>query len=847
MPRSIDWIVAALGVLRLGAAYIPLDCSWPDPRLRFALKDSGAKAVVAERPMLDRLKCGIPEIDILDDAWRALPDARPSFNAVQPNDVAYVIYTSGSTGNPKGVEITHANLSHLVNWHLKDFHLTRKDRTSHLASLGFDAAVWEIWPTLCAGATLCIAGDPVRLSNDLLQNWLINEQITVSFVPTIQATALIDKKWPSQTALRFMLTGADVLSRGPHKRIPFVLVNNYGPTECTVVASSGPVTVGSDQIPTIGKSIRGAAIYILDIDAQPVPDGELGEIYIGGAGVGRGYRNLPDETQFAFLPDPFSFVSGARMYKTGDLGVRRSNGEIEFRGRIDRQVKINGKRVELSEIDSVLARHQDLSFATTQARIGSQGEIRLIAYVVARSSEVALSADQLRAHLSQALPSYMVPAHFVRLPSIPLLSNGKLDQNALEMGSPFDLGAGIMSVRQSQLGDRLLVVVQDLLKHPGLSKEDDFFLAGGHSLFGMQLILHIEEEFGADLSLQQILENPTVNRLSAEIEWVLDPSRKDAAPSLERNSPAPSPHSHSSATHRDTTFRNPRLLPSMNCAHASKVRPLIQMNGLPRGVAALQPNTHRRTIFWIHYVHGNLARAVGDEYGFFVIRLALEDFGEMDRWPSAQAIARAMIKKILQVQPAGPFVIGGMCLGGVLAYEIASQLRTAGHEVSLLILADAFNPRDRSGYRSIGDLVSRAKYVLERARKLGVQETLDSACKGLIRKLPRSLRRTLAKNQVEKTQEIVESASLSYRPAPYTGPVLMILASDCSPHKRTEQGWRGLLDGSLTIASVDGHHSELTQSPAVDQIAQAILSHPVFAPADVKQDEPEKSLDFARN
>ena len=208
------------------------------------------------------------------------------------------------------------------------------------------------------------------------------------------------------------------------------------------------------------------------------------------------------------------------------MGVRRGNGEIEFRGRIDRQVKIYGKRVELNEIDSVLARHQDISFATTQARVGSRGEIRLIAYVVAKSDDVALSADLLRKHLSQTLPSYMVPAHFVRLPSVPLLTNGKLDQKALETGSPFDLGTRLMTGWQSQLGDRLLTLMQELLNDPALSKEDDFFLAGGHSLLGMQLILRIEEEFGAELSLQQILEYPTVNQLSAEIEWALDPAHK---------------------------------------------------------------------------------------------------------------------------------------------------------------------------------------------------------------------------------------------------------------------------------------------------------------------------------
>jgi amino acid adenylation domain-containing protein len=840
MPRSIDWTVAALGVLRLGAAYVPLDTSWPDARLCFAIQNSGAKAVVAEKPLLDRLHCGIQPIDILDNAWRDLAGNIPSFNSLQPSDLAYVIYTSGSTGDPKGVEITHANLSHLINWHLKDFRVTHNDRTSHLASLGFDAAVWEIWPTLCAGGTLCIVSEPDRLSTDLLQQWLIKEQITISFVPTIQATALIDREWPPQTALRFMLTGADVLSRGPRKRIPFVFVNNYGPTECTVVATSGPVMAGSDGIPTIGKPIRGTEIYLLDADCEPVPDGELGEIYIGGSGVGRGYRNLPEETQFAFLSDPFSFIPGARMYRTGDLAVRRGNGEIEFRGRMDRQVKIYGKRVELNEIDSVLARHPDLSFATTHARVGSRGEIRLIAYVVAKSADDTLSADLLRKHILQTLPSYMVPAHFVRLPSIPLLTNGKLDQKTLDMGSPFGLGTRLMTGNQSQLGDRLLALMRELLNDPALSKEDNFFLAGGHSLLGMQLILRIEEEFGAELSLQQILEYPTVNQLSAEIEWALDSVRKTAEASPTEDSHVKANRNGVKVAHRETQFGESSLLtaPSSRLARTPTGAPLSPMNALPPGVAVLKRNTNRGIIFWIHYVHGNLAWAMGNDYGFFVIRLTLEDLAAMGRWPSAQAIARCMVKKILQIQPAGPFVIGGMCLGGILAYEIASQIRAAGHEVSLLVMVDASNPRYRPEYRAFRDISAHAKYLVDRARKLGVQNTLQFAYKDFTRQLPKSFRRAFAKTQLQKTQEIVEAAGLSYRPQRYSGSVLLLLASDCAPHDRPEEGWRDLVDGPFTSLVVDGHHSELARPPAVVQIAEFILSHLDSAPTIVKQAEP---------
>jgi amino acid adenylation domain-containing protein len=849
MPRSVDWTVAALGIWRLGAAYVPLDTSWPDARLRFALEDSGAKAMVAGSPLLNRLRCGIHEIDILDDAWRFLPGEAPPFHPVKPDELAYVIYTSGSTGNPKGVEITHANLSHLIQWHSRSFRLTQRDRTSHLASLGFDAAVWEIWPTLCVGGTLCIADDPVRLSTDLLHQWLIKEQITISFVPTIQATALIDREWPSKTALRFMLTGGDVLPRGPRKRIPFVLVNNYGPTECTVVASSGPVTIGSERMPTIGKPIRGAEIYLLDLDGEPVPDGELGEIYIGGAGVGRGYRHLPDETRSAFLSDPFSSIPGARMYRTGDLGVRRGNGEIEFRGRLDRQVKIHGKRVELNEIDNALARHQDISFATTQARIGSHREVRLIAYVVAKRDDVALSADLLRKHLSQALPSYMVPAHFVRLPSIPLLTNGKLDQQTLESGSPFGLGTRLMTGWQSQLGDRLLMLVQELLEDRALSKDDDFFLAGGHSLFGMQLILRIEEEFGVELSLEQILECPTVNQLSAEIEWELDPVRNATQHSPTDNAHFQVPHGEPNEVKRKTQHYNWPLLtpPTSSLATWPTVTRLSPMNGLPAGVAALQPNTSRRAIFWIHYLHGNLARAIGDEYGFFAIRLALEDLAVLGRWPSARTIAQCMVGKILQIQPAGPFVIGGMCVGGILAYEVASLLRAAGHDVSLLILVDAQNPRYRPGYRSFRDILAHSKYLVDRSRHLGMRNTLQCAYEASTRQLPKSLRRVLAQSQVEKTQAIVESAALSYQPQPYGGPVLMVLASDCSPHQHTEQGWRDLIDGSLTTLRVEGHHSELAQPPLVVRLAEAILSHLVSAPTGATQAVSEEPLTLEHN
>jgi thioesterase domain-containing protein/acyl carrier protein len=391
--------------------------------------------------------------------------------------------------------------------------------------------------------------------------------------------------------------------------------------------------------------------------------------------------------------------------------------------------------------------------------------------------------------------------------------------------------------------------MQQLLNDPALSKEDNFFLAGGHSLLGMQLILRIEEEFGAELSLQQILEYPTVNQLSAEIEWALDPVRKAAEPPPADDSHVQAAHNGLNAASRETQLGDQLLLTtsSSSFARVPKAANLSRMNGLRAGIAIMQPNVNRGIIFWIHYLHGNLARAIGQEYGFFAIRLTLEDLEVLGRWPSAQAIARCMVKKILQVQPDGPYVIGGMCLGGILAYEIASQLRAAGHEVSLLIMVDAWNPRYRPKYRSFREMFAHAKFVVHRARKLGMRKTLQFACKDFSRQLPRSVLRALAKTQVEKTQEIVDSAGRFYCPRRYAGRVLLVLASDSAPHKNPERGWRGLVDGSFTTLTVDGHHSELAQPPTVAQVAEAIRSHLGSTPAKMKQTASDGSLTLEYN
>jgi amino acid adenylation domain-containing protein len=522
MERSFDWIIAALGVMRAGAAYVPLDPAWPDARLQAAIKDSGAHVLVAKSSMLGRLQLDLLGVDPVRDA--AAIDAAPESELpmIDPQSLAYIIYTSGTTGVPKGVEITHANLDHLIRWHQSAFNPARQDKASHLAGLGFDAAVWEIWPNLSAGANLSLAGETVRTSPELLQNWLIREQITIAFVPTILAASLIQMKWPTTVALRFLLTGGDALLQGPPSQLPFEVVNNYGPTEGTVVATSTVIKVGSSRTPPIGHPIAGSSVYLLDELGEQVQKGSEGEIYIGGSGVGRGYRNQPALTQKCFLPDPFAGLPEARMYRTGDRGIQREDGEIEFRGRLDRQAKIRGHRVELDEIGSILNGHAAIKFATATIKTSDGGENQLIAYVLLKDNDAAVGSQELQEHLLRNLPDYMIPSIFVRLRSLPISSSGKLDLKMLSQQNDIEVLGKVVAVQPSTpIEEKLLVMVRDLLDNQTVGVSDNFFLAGGHSLLGMQLVMRLRKTFDVDLTLPQLFKAPTVKRLAVVLETLL--------------------------------------------------------------------------------------------------------------------------------------------------------------------------------------------------------------------------------------------------------------------------------------------------------------------------------------
>ena len=518
LERSPEFVAAALAVMKCGAAYLPMDLTHPTERLRFMARDSGARVIISTEQFADRFENAA---SILIDSERDAIDAQstdaPTVE-LHPDQLAYIIYTSGSTGEPKGVEVTHRNLSNLIAWHARVFDLDERDRATFQSGVGFDAAVWETWPHLAIGAAIYLPDEPTRLSAEALRDWLVANRITVSFVPTALAEQLIELSWPEKTALRFLLTGADTLYHHPGKRLPFVFVNNYGPTECTVVATSGIVypSQRADARPSIGKPIDNVHIHILDEQMREVPEGESGEICIAGAGVAHGYRNRPELTVEHFIADSFG-EAGGKMYRTGDIGRRLPNGEIAFHGRIDDQVKIHGYRIELGEINSVLSQHPAVRASFVYAREDVPGEKQLVAYVVPANGGRG-DEEILREAIRQQLPDYMEPSAFVWMEKLPLTPNGKVDREALPLPRT---DVAEFTAPRTVTENRLAGIITEFLKVPRVSVYDDFFHLGAHSLLGAQIVARVRNVFGAELKLLDVFDAPNVATLSMKIEEAL--------------------------------------------------------------------------------------------------------------------------------------------------------------------------------------------------------------------------------------------------------------------------------------------------------------------------------------
>ncbi|HXA51330.1 MAG TPA: amino acid adenylation domain-containing protein, partial [Candidatus Acidoferrum sp.] len=540
LNRSDEMVTAILGAVKAGAAYLPMDPAYPEERLAFMLEDAGAAVLLTSSELAPGAALTSAIVISLDTGWdpiAAHPGENPA-RVAHPRNLAYVIYTSGSTGRPKGVELEHRNLLNLVAWHQREYQVQPEDRATQIAAPAFDASVWEIWPYLTAGASLHIPDDEIRSSPQQLLQWLERERITLSFLPTPLAESVLDvlKETPTRLSLRAMLTGGDKLHQYPDAGLSFRLVNHYGPTENTVVATWTPVAPGGAGAPPIGKPIANTCVYILDPHMRPVPVGVPGELYIGGESLARGYRNHPELTADRFVHS--SFAAG-RLYRTGDRVRYLPDGNIEFLGRLDYQVKIRGFRIELGEIEAVLAQHPTVKECAVVAHQDGAGGPRLAAYVVARGEKAPTAA--LRALLEGQLPEYMVPAAFVFLDAFPLTANGKIDTRALPAPehSAEDIAAYVPP--RTPLEERLCAIWGEVLRLPQVGIRDNFFVCGGHSLLATQVVSRVRQSTGVELPLRFLFLSPTVEELASRMEKIQAERAGDLAPipRLPRGNPLP--------------------------------------------------------------------------------------------------------------------------------------------------------------------------------------------------------------------------------------------------------------------------------------------------------------------
>ncbi|HLH25147.1 MAG TPA: amino acid adenylation domain-containing protein [Chloroflexota bacterium] len=528
LERSVEMVVALLGVLKAGGAYLPLDPTYPHDRLAFMLDEAAPPVVLTQARLRDRVPASAARVLCLDADWTAIaaePATAPG-GAANPEHLAYVLYTSGSTGKPKGVMVPHQGVVNRLLWMQEQYQLTTADRVLQKTPYTFDVSGWEFFWPLLTGACLVMARPEGHKDPGYLVDLIQREQITtLHFVPPMLEAFLDEPGAPGCHSVRQVFCSGEALPYQLQERFfarlgHAALHNLYGPTEASIDVTYWPCQRrdGRRTVP-IGFPVANTQIYILDRQLQPVPIGVPGELHIGGTQLARGYLNRPELTAEKFIPDPFG-GPGARLYKTGDLARWLPNGAIEYLGRLDHQVKLRGFRIELGEIEAVLAEHPAVRDALVLAREDTPGDKRLVAYLIA-ADHSAPEPGKLRAFLKERLPDYMVPAAFVVVSAFPLTPNGKVDRQALpapeatrgERAAPF-------VAPRSEVERQIAAIWQAVLRVETVGLDDNFFDLGGHSLLATQLVGRLQRLFGVELPVHSIFEAQTVAAQAQRIESI---------------------------------------------------------------------------------------------------------------------------------------------------------------------------------------------------------------------------------------------------------------------------------------------------------------------------------------
>jgi surfactin family lipopeptide synthetase A len=542
--RSVEMVVGILGILKAGGAYVPLDPNYPKDRLEHMINEAGSPLLITQKRLLDNLPRTSAKVLSLDADWNQIalePDHEPQ-SEIKPETLAYMIFTSGSTGKPKGVLINHANLVHSTK---ARFVCYPEQMKSYLliSSFAFDSSVAGIFWTLCAGGHLVLPKDEVYQDPAELIRLIKTHSIS-HFLSLPSLYDLILQQAGSDTTLLSSLNVSIVAGEScpqvlvdrhaqllPHAS----LCNEYGPTEGTVWSTFARLEPGRKV--TIGKAIPTAQVYVLDENGTPVSNGETGELYVGGLGVAQGYLNRAELTTQKFVHDPFSGKPGARLYRTGDLARLADDGNIEFLGRVDHQVKVRGYRIELEEIEAVLRQHPSVRETVVVAWSPEEAEPAekcLVAYVATKPG-APVSKPELREFIGKKLPDYMVPSLMMLLDQLPQTPNGKVDRNALPPPSDVDVESSASFVPPATpLEQKVAEIWTDVLRVQQIGRHDDFFAIGGHSLLAIQVIARLREAFQVELPLRTIFDAPTLEPFAAKIlEAMLnDDSATDTAATL---------------------------------------------------------------------------------------------------------------------------------------------------------------------------------------------------------------------------------------------------------------------------------------------------------------------------
>ncbi|MCF3609346.1 amino acid adenylation domain-containing protein, partial [Planktothrix agardhii 1033] len=539
VERSLEMIVGLLGILKAGGAYVPLDPEYPLERLSFMLEDAAVNVLLTQQKLINKLPEHQAQLICLDADWELIFQfSRDNLiTDIQATNLAYVIYTSGSTGQPKGVMLSHSNLSNHMFWMQETFPLTRTDRVLQKTPFSFDASVWEFYAPLLVGGQLLIAQPGGHTDSDYLLKTIAQQQVTtVQLVPSLLQMLLEQGGIENCQLLKRVFCGGEILPVALQEKLfsqlNVNLCNLYGPTECCIDVTfwNCQREMYGQRIP-IGRPIFNTQIYILDSNLQPVPVGIPGELHIGGAGLARGYLNRPELTQEKFIPNPFSNYPDSRLYKTGDLARYLPDGNIEYLGRIDNQVKIRGFRIELGEIETVLNQHPQVQSSVIIAREDTPGNKRLVAYIVPQK-ETTPTPNELRQLLKEKLPEYMVPSAFVMLESLPLTPNGKIDRRALPAPEQSYERTDKFILPRNPIEEILVTIWTEVLKVKQVSINDNFFELGGHSLLATQLISRIRTNLQIEIPLRSLFAAPTIEELSQQIQQLQQQDLTLSAPPI---------------------------------------------------------------------------------------------------------------------------------------------------------------------------------------------------------------------------------------------------------------------------------------------------------------------------